>query len=205
MSFEAASIARLRSGYPDMAVRAHRMEQDVRKVTGMQIRIVEMIRTVGYQAELYAKGREQQADGSWTVSNKGAIVTNSRPGESIHHYGLAFDVCFVGQDPYLEALRKRDAKEFDRIWRAIGSCGQGNGLTWGYDWNGNGIADANDFDRPHFQKTYDYRLQEIREFYNHGGMAAVWAAMDKAREVPQGSEWDGPATRQKLLEIGILV
>lgn len=191
--FDSASKARLRTAYPDLAVRAIRFEQDVFKVTNRQIRITEVIRTFEYQASLYAIGR----------TLPGKIVTNSLPGESVHHYGLAFDICFAGVDPYLEKFQKAKPIDWIRLWSEVGKLGQANGLIWGYDWNGNGLVECNDFDRPHFQITYGYRIQEIRNLYQLGGMPAVWASMDKVRGVAQGSEWNGITTKSRLLEIGL--
>jgi hypothetical protein len=221
MSFDSASRARLRTLYPDLAVRAFRFEQDVTNHVGLQIKVTEAIRTLAYQAQLYARGRqwtpmvgpplppgtvpmEKSPAGVWHVVDKRLVVTNAPAGSSIHHYGLALDIAFAGSDPYLEAIRKANLSHWDEIWRKVGTLAQGHGLVWGYDWNGNGKVDGNDFDRPHFQITYGLSLSQIQELYRHGGMAAVWAQCDRIRQVEQGSEWDGILTKRRLLEAGIL-
>lgn len=205
MSLDASSRARLLTGYPDLAVRAYRLIEDVRNHLALQVRITEVIRTIEYQEKLYSKGRVKLKSGVWQIVDRSLIVTNAPPGSSIHHFGLAFDIAFVGADPYLEAIRKHSQVDWDKLWRRVGEFGKAHGLVWGYDWNGNGIKDKNDFDRPHFQITYGQTLGEIQELYRFGGMAAVWAAMDKIRGVEQGSEWNGILTKRALADIGVLV
>lgn len=203
MSLDSASKARLRTAYPDLAIRAIRFEQDVWRIVQMQIRITEVIRTMEYQQQLYQRGRELK-NGVWLVVDKKKRVTNAKPGESIHHYGLAFDICFAGKDPYLEEIRKTKPQHWAFLWREVGRIGQAHGLIWGYDWNGNGLVDGNDFDRPHFELTYGLRLRDIREPYQFGGIASVWAKLDQIRKVPEGSEWNGILSKQRLLDAGIL-
>lgn len=195
MSFDQASLQKLRGAYPNLGVRACRLQQDVSDHLGLTVRITEVIRTMEQQAALYARGR----------TAPGPKVTNAPAGSSIHHYGLAFDICFLGADPYLEQYRKKNGDaEWDRTWRKVGLLAEGHGLTWGFDWNANGIKDANDFDRPHFQITYGQTLKQIQDLYRFGGMAAVWAACDKLRGVEIGSEWNGITTKRELKDAGIL-
>jgi hypothetical protein len=204
MSFDSASRARLQTGYPDLAVRAFRFEQDVAAHVGLQIRITELIRTLAYQDQLFMRGRAKDHNGVVFVVDRSLVVTNAPAGSSIHHFGLAFDIAFAGKDPYLEIIRKANQPHWDEIWRKVGALGQAHGLVWGYDWNGNGKVDGNDFDRPHFQITYGLTLAQIQSLYKFGGMAAVWAQCDRIRQVEQGSEWNGITTKRRLLEAGIL-
>lgn len=50
-----------------------------------KIRITQGLRTHAEQAKLYAQGR----------TAPGLKVTNARPGQSIHNYGLAVDICLI--------------------------------------------------------------------------------------------------------------
>lgn len=45
------------------------------------------------QEELFSRGREQLADGSWIVVDPKKVVTNAMPGESDHGYGCGIDFC----------------------------------------------------------------------------------------------------------------
>lgn len=62
------------------------------------------------QEELYAIGR--------TVPGK--IVTYSKPGYSLHNYGLAFDI----------VCSKDDMKDENDILKLVGKLGRSIGLTW---------------------------------------------------------------------------
>lgn len=89
--------------------------------------LTQTYRSFEEQARLYAQGR----------TAPGRIVTNARPGESLHNYrpALAFDIAFQdGKGGYscLECFRK-----FAGIAKFFG-------LEWGGDWQGFK-------DMPHFQ------------------------------------------------------
>lgn len=177
---DARSLELLKLIYPDIRTRVFRFREDVQKITGLTIRVSQGLRTMAEQAALYAQGR----------TAPGKIVTRARAGLSMHHYGLAFDICFVGQDPYLEAVLKTKGEQaYADLWRSVGKAGQGNGLTWGFDWNGNGVVDGNDFDRPHFQLLYGLQFHEIADSYKNGGLAGVWYSCDLRRNVTPMSEW----------------
>lgn len=189
MDLDAATRARLRLLYPDFSVRVVRVLDDMHRLHGRAMRVTEGIRTWETQAKLYAQGR----------TTPGSIVTRARPGDSIHHYGLASDCCFVGSDPYLVKDR-----EGDKLWEEYGRLAQAHGLTWGADWNGNGIKERQDFDRPHVELPYGLTLAYIKILYRFGGMQAIWARCDQVRGVPQGSDWYGPLTKTRLVELGRL-
>jgi peptidoglycan L-alanyl-D-glutamate endopeptidase CwlK len=70
-------------------------------------------RTEAEQAALYAQGR----------TTGGAIVTNARPGQSAHQYGLGMDVV-----PIVNG--KPDWSGTDPLWLEIGALGQARGLQW---------------------------------------------------------------------------
>lgn len=53
-----------------------------------QIRIVQGLRTIEEQNDLYAQGRTKQ----------GKKVTNAKGGSSFHNYGLAVDFCLLIDD-----------------------------------------------------------------------------------------------------------
>lgn len=200
MSWDERSQKVLATVYPDVVVRITRVEQDMLRIHNLQLRATQGLRDMVLQQQLYAQGRELK-DGVWVVANKKLVVTNSPPGYSWHQFAFAVDCCFAGPDPYLDKVSK-ERREF--IWKEYGRIAKAHGLVWGGDWNGNGLTDANDWDRPHVQQVYGLRLQDVRELYKSGGMAAVWAAADKVRGVPQGQDWYGPLAKVTLSEIGQL-
>ena len=79
-------------------------------------------RTMEEQAALYKIGR----------SVKGKIVTNARPGESYHNYGLAFDwvpLKPAAKDPTLLEIDWGDETAF-RLGEHVGGSFQLNGISW---------------------------------------------------------------------------
>lgn len=108
---------------------------------GISLRVTHTLRTLDEQLHLYAKGRTFR-EGVWVVVNAGAIVTKAKPGASPHNYGLAFDICFAGADPYPDVDDPR--------WELLGKLGESIGLDWGGPL---GAGDKFTFDRPHFQRN----------------------------------------------------
>jgi peptidoglycan L-alanyl-D-glutamate endopeptidase CwlK len=88
---------------------------------GYNVRITSGNRTQEEQDRLYAQGR----------TTPGPVVTWTR--NSRHIGGNAFDIAFVGRDPY--------PKNFD--WEILGKIGESCGLKWGGRWRRP--------DRPHFE------------------------------------------------------
>lgn len=160
--------------YPDIKVRAIRFSQDVFKVLNQKIKITQGLRTFEEQSKLYSQGRTF-VNGQFQVVDRKHVVTNAPAGFSIHNYGLAFDIAFQGDDPYLS---KFTPKDFDYTWRKTGEIGQRNGFKWGFDWNGNGKIDGNDFDRPHFELTYGERVTDLREIFLISGLIGIYKRID---------------------------
>lgn len=167
MSPDQESEARLRGIYPEIAIRVRAVYSDMRRLHGFAMRATEGLRSMERQAQLYMQGR----------TAPGPIVTNSPPGQSIHHYGLAVDSCFYGRDPYLKEHHRGEM-----LWVEYGRLARQHGLHWGGDW-------ARIIDRPHVQFTFGLSLKEIRELYQFGGMDAVWMACDEIRGVEIGTGW----------------
>jgi peptidoglycan L-alanyl-D-glutamate endopeptidase CwlK len=70
-------------------------------------------RSSGEQMALYNQGR----------LTPGPIVTNAKPGQSAHNYGMAIDVVPVVNG-------KCDWNGHDLVWQEIGHIGQSRGMTW---------------------------------------------------------------------------
>lgn len=149
------------------------------------------------QKDLYAKGRTTMGVPCKCLVQPcrnhplGYRVTNAKPGDSLHHYGCAIDVCISGPDPYLE----KDPQEAF-LWQEFGRVAKSWGMSWGGDWRGSLV------DRPHIELTYGLTKDEIRELYSDNGIQAVWAVFDKIRGVPEGQDWYGPQSTEKLIEFG---
>lgn len=109
------------------------------RLTGRaQCRFVEVLRSEARQAELYAQGR----------SKPGKIVTNAKPGESYHQYGLSVDICLIidGKEASWDMITDFD---HDSIadWMEVVHVFKEHGWEWAGDWKR--FREA-----PHFQCTF---------------------------------------------------
>lgn len=129
------------------------------------------LRCFSEQMKLWMKGRNERG----IVINPNEVVTKSRPGSSWHNYGLAVDSKFRGNDPY--GVKMPDGTGAF-LWSEYGRLCVKNGLTWGGDWNGNGIKDKNDFDRVHAECRYGMSLDEVKQIYDDGGLQGVFESVD---------------------------
>lgn len=85
---------------------------------GINIRITAGHRTHAEQQRLYNQGR----------TTPGNIVTNARPGQSIHNFGLAIDYVLVNEDDTTVSWT------VNKQWRRVGAIGKQLGFQWGGDW-----------------------------------------------------------------------
>jgi peptidoglycan LD-endopeptidase CwlK len=101
-------------------------------------------RTADEQQALYNQGR----------TKPGPIVTNAKPGQSMHQYRLAYDVV-----PLRNGKPVWDTTGEDGVlWQKVGAAGKAQGLEWGEDWVGFK-------EMPHFQFTGGKPLS----FFQGGG------------------------------------
>jgi len=121
------------------------------KRQGLNLRITDGLRTWPEQAALYAKGR--------TAS--GSIVTNAKPGQSAHNYGLAIDVIEIGKD-YKTSN-----------WAKIGKIGQAHGFKWGGT-----FVSIND--SPHLEDLYGYTVFDLQKKYNNGDLVNGYIKLQAA-------------------------
>jgi peptidoglycan L-alanyl-D-glutamate endopeptidase CwlK len=85
---------------------------------GIDVIVTSTLRDNESQAALYAQGR----------TAPGPRVTNAKPGESFHNYGVAFDFCPIVNGK----CQWNDAKLFARC----GEIGEACGLEWAGRWKG---------------------------------------------------------------------
>jgi peptidoglycan L-alanyl-D-glutamate endopeptidase CwlK len=101
-----------------------------------KVRVTQGLRTWDEQAKLYAQGR--------TIAGK--KVTNAKPGQSIHNYGLAVDICLMidGKTASWDTAKDWDN---DRIadWYECVKIFAKHGWEWGGNWK-------TFKDLPHFEK-----------------------------------------------------
>lgn len=141
------SIRRLNEVHPVLKDIVENMEH-ILKLNGIQIEVVQGLRTFKEQETLYAQGR----------TKPGQIVTQAKGGQSNHNYGLAVDVC-----PFIEGKPQWNSPI--EIWATIGRLAESYGLEWGGNWK-------KFVDKPHIQIPLS--LLKSKEYYNKGGLQLVW-------------------------------
>ena len=131
----------------------------------MKMKITSGVRSFQAQGKLYAQGRTEP----------GKIVTRAKPGMSLHNYGLAADLCFLGDDPYLEKKPATDlhgAGRFSRPWTWFAIEAEAVGLNPGMKWG----------DAPHVEwgafvnRLYDMKVHDLMS------IEEIWATLDAANK-----------------------
>ena len=109
----------------------------------IKLQVLSTYRDYEAQDKLYAQGR----------TAPGKIVTNARGGQSWHNHRCAADIGVVV-----------DGKlTWDKPWyEELGLIAKEQGLTWGGDWNGDGVKQKADFDLDHFQWTGGLTLADLQ-------------------------------------------
>jgi peptidoglycan L-alanyl-D-glutamate endopeptidase CwlK len=113
-------------------------------------------------AYTYRTNKEQDA-----LYNQKPKVTNAKGGESIHNYGLAFDIVLLldkdGNGTF-ETATWDTLKDFDKDgtsdWMEVVKYFKSKGWSWGGDWKFK--------DYPHFEKTFGHSWQQLQKAFNNG-------------------------------------
>jgi len=144
---DSVSESRLSQVHPDLGAKIRIMNQTV------PIRVTQGFRSYTEQDALYQQGR----------SLPGKVVTNARPGESWHNFGLAVDVV-----PMTEL--GPDWNKSHPVWLELLRLGESLGLVEGATWRSFP-------DWPHFQWTGTFPVSpdaEVRDTFDKGGITEVW-------------------------------
>lgn len=111
---------------------------------GLRVRVISGTRSYAEQNALFRRGR---------YGNPGPVVTNARGGQSLHNFGVAWDVgLFDAQGRYL-----RDGAAYAQAAKA----GWVDGVEWGGD-------NARFVDRPHYQLRLGLALADVRRRFESG-------------------------------------
>lgn len=111
------------------------------RMEGIDILVTCTYRSGADQDGLFAKGR----------TAPGGIVTNARAGESLHQYGVAFDVVPMRNGKAVWGTAGEDGK----LWARVGELGEAAGLEWAGRWKR-----FREF--PHFQFTDGLTLADFK-------------------------------------------
>jgi peptidoglycan L-alanyl-D-glutamate endopeptidase CwlK len=108
-------------------------------------------------AYVYRSNKEQDA-----LFNQKPKVTNAKGGQSIHNYGLAFDIVLLldkDKNGTFEAASWDTVSDFDgngkSDWMQVVEYFKSKGWVWGGDWKS--FKDA-----PHFQFDYGFDWQTLK-------------------------------------------
>lgn len=100
-------------------------------------------------------------------------VTNANAWQSIHNYGLAFDIVLLydndGNGTFEEAswsLTKDIDKDKTPEWTEVVNYFKSKGWVWGGDWKS--FKDA-----PHFEKTFGYTWRTLKPLIDSGKVITV--------------------------------
>jgi len=129
---------------------------------GIEIRVVQGLRTAADQDALYAQGR----------TAPGNIVTNARGGYSWHNFGLAVD-CVPGIRGAVKWTPNWNAKDPD--FAAMIAAGEAQGLVSGANWKS--MPDEPHFQMPGVPVTPDDAAREVLALH---GVNDFWIAYQMA-------------------------
>lgn len=120
---------------------------------GVRLRFTHTLRTNSEQDGLYAQGR----------TKPGKIVTNAKGGQSIHNYGLAFDIVIL-LDKDNNGTFETASFTVDKYWKQVAEFFKSKGFEWGGDWK-------SFKDYPHFEvKGHTWRDLSNRPKIKDGGI-----------------------------------
>jgi peptidoglycan LD-endopeptidase CwlK len=129
-------------------------------LTGNAIcRFTHTLRTYVEQSNLFEQGR----------SKPGKIVTWARAGYSYHNFGLAIDICLIidGKVATWDTIKDFD-KDGVADWMEVVKVFKKYGWEWGGDWKSKK-------DYPHFQKTFNYSTEALRNAKTEGNYPVISA------------------------------
>jgi peptidoglycan LD-endopeptidase CwlK len=131
---------------------------DARLSGRAKVRVTHTLRTWDEQMKLYNQGR----------TTPGPIVTNAKPEQTYHYYGLALDFTLIldGKEVSWNTVKDYDC-DGRADWMEVVDEFVKARWTWGADWDGDGKTkaqgdkDENLVDAPHVQKTFGYSWREL--------------------------------------------
>ena len=154
------TINRIKTLHPKIRKEVLDLYEKINKLElgkGVRLRFSYTFRTFEEQDALYAQGR----------TKPGSKVTNAKGGQSIHNYGLAFDIVMLydkdGDGNFEEVSWdvKRDGdkdgiSDWLEVTNVLVKAGYSNGF----------ITNGKKWDLPHFQKDFGLTWQQMQKKLN---------------------------------------
>ncbi|UBM58227.1 M15 family metallopeptidase [Marinilongibacter aquaticus] len=130
----------------------------------VRLRLAYTTRSLEEQDALYAIGRTKLFDASGKRLGK---VTNAKGGQSIHNYGLAWDIVLLldtNGDGNFDTASWDTVADFDgdmvADWMEVVDAFKAIGAEWGGDWKFT--------DKPHFQMAFGMDWRAMQEKIHNG-------------------------------------
>ena len=139
--FDKLTIERIKKAHPLIReeLNGYYLECNNKLPKGVRLRFSHVYRTNEEQDELFAKRPK---------------VTNAKGGQSIHNYGLAFDIVILF-DKDENGTFETASWKVDRYFMIVVDYFKSKGYQWGGDWN-------KFQDRPHFQKSFGHTWRTLK-------------------------------------------
>lgn len=139
--FDKLTIERIKKAHPLIReeLNGYYLECNNKLPKGVRLRFSHVYRTNEEQDELFAKRPK---------------VTNAKGGQSIHNYGLAFDIVILF-DKDENGTFETASWKVDRYFMIVVDYFKSKGYEWGGDWN-------KFQDRPHFQKSFGHTWRTLK-------------------------------------------
>lgn len=102
---------------------------------GLKVLITSGLRTMEEQARLYGQGRASYVYNGKQYARAGNVVTNAKPGQSVHNYGYAVDFALMlDSGAVVWDLKKDDNDNGRSDWFEAAAIAKSMGFAWGGDW-----------------------------------------------------------------------
>lgn len=150
---DAISIPRVRQLHPKVS---NEVAETIGQIEAgwhinVAIRIVQGLRTIEEQNEIYAQGR----------TKPGKIVTYARGGSSYHNYGIAFDFALLFDKDGNGTYESLSWDNNNPHWKEVVRAFELKGWYWGGQ-----FSSLKDY--PHLQKTFGYGWRGLLKKYQAG-------------------------------------
>lgn len=131
--FDELTINRIKLMHPNIREQLKKdyLEINKRLPKGVRLRFTHTYRSFTEQDKLYKQKPK---------------VTNAQGGQSMHNYGLAFDIVIL-LDKDNNGTFKTASFEVDKYWKLVAEFFKAKGWTWGGDWK-------TFKDYPHFEMNF---------------------------------------------------
>lgn len=152
--FDEITINRIKLLHPNYREQIKKWYLEINKQLpkGVRLRFTHTYRSKEEQDKLYAQGR----------TTKGSKVTNAKGGQSIHNYGLAFDIVIL-LDKDNNGTFETASFTVDKYWKQVAEFFKSKGFSWGGDWTFK--------DYPHFEvKGFKWQDLQNKPTIKDGGI-----------------------------------